>query len=254
MRGFWLFFWWAVPLLLLAAEPAAARPRDDAIAGAFRCSVIADSRQWLDCYYGAAQPVRAALGVPPALEAQIRLASAPPGGGTPRDEAVRDDVMSAAANCIRVVGDRAWLDCYYAAATPMRAALGLAVPQGTHVAPPPPPPMPQVASAMPPPPKPSGPPPMPRAGGMFTGLFNEAKPVVRSQAMQSFSFNRHGGFIVTLDDGQVWEQVDEDEVEHPAHWKRQPAEMLVTITPAVMRTFTMTVSGEYGIYKVKRVR
>ena len=66
--------------LLLAAQPAASRPRDDALAGAFRCSVIADSRQWLDCYYGAAQPVRAALGLAPALAAQVRLAVFTAGG------------------------------------------------------------------------------------------------------------------------------------------------------------------------------
>ncbi len=45
--------------------PAAARPRDDAMSAAFRCAVIGEARQWLDCYYGAAQPVRAALGMPP---------------------------------------------------------------------------------------------------------------------------------------------------------------------------------------------
>jgi hypothetical protein len=30
--------------------------------------------------------------------------------------------------------------------------------------------------------------------------------------------------------------------------------MLVTISPAVMRTFSMKVQGEYGLYKVKRVQ
>lgn len=245
--------WWVVPFLLLAALPAAGRPRDNAIAGAFHCSVIADSRQWLDCYYGAAQPVRDALGLAPALATQVRLAGSPPAGGAPRDEAVRDDVMSAAANCIRLAGDRAWLDCYYAAATPMRAQLGLAVSaQGPRVAPPP---MPQIASAAPsPPPVPSGPPPMPRSGGMFTGLFSDAKPVVHSVPMQSYSFRRLGGFVVTLADGEVWEQVEGDEVEHPAHWRRPAEEMLVTISPAVMRTFGMKVAGEYGMFKVKRVR
>jgi len=246
-------FWWIMPLLLLAAQPAAGRPRDDALAGAFRCSVIADSRQWLDCYYGAAQPVRNALSLAPALAAQVRLANAPPAGGTPRDEAARDDVMSGAAGCIRAAGDRAWLDCYYAAATPMRAALGLSVPVGAAA--PPPPPMPRMASAAPPPrPVPSGPPPMPRTGGIFTGLLSASKPVVKSIPMQSFSFNRAGGVIVTLADGEVWEQVTEDEVYHPARWNRQPQEMLVTISPAVMRTFSMKVQGEYGLYKVKRIR
>ena len=62
-------------LRLLAAAPAQARPRDEALSGAFRCAGVADSHQWLDCYYGAAQPVRAALGMPPALPAQIKLAS-----------------------------------------------------------------------------------------------------------------------------------------------------------------------------------
>ncbi len=249
------WFWWMVPFLLLAAQPAAARPRDDAIAAAFHCSVIADSHQWLDCYYGAAEPVRTALGLASALAAQVRLAASPPAGGAPHDEAVRDDVMSAAANCIRAAGDRAWLDCYYAAATPMRAALGLSVPaQGAQRAAPPAP-MPHVASAAPAaPPVPSGPPPMPRSGGMFTGLFSEAKPVARAIPMESFHFNRSGGFTVTLADGEVWEQVEGDYVDHPAHWRKQPSQMLVTVTPAVMRTFAMTVSGEYGLYKVRRIR
>jgi hypothetical protein len=255
-----LRYWWTVPFLLLAAQPATGRPRDDALAGAFRCSVIGDSRQWLDCYYGAAQPVRTALNLAPALPAQVALATAPPAGGAPRDEAVRDDVMSGATGCIRAAGDRAWLDCYYAAATPMRVQLGLAAPAAQRVAPAPPS-RPQMASAAPPPPRPispesrpSGPPPMPRAGGMFTGLFSEAKPLVRNMPMQSFSFKRAGGFVVTLADGQVWEQVEEDEVYHPAHWRKQPSQMLVTITPAVMRTFAMKVSGEYGLYKVRRLR
>src|SRR3954470_7843013 len=95
------YFWW-LPVFLVLVVPAQARPRDDVLSGAFRCAVIADSRAWLDCYYGAAQPVRAALGMPPALAAQTKLAAAPPAGGAPRDEAVRDDVMSNAAGCIRV--------------------------------------------------------------------------------------------------------------------------------------------------------
>src|SRR3954470_3757509 len=138
--------WWILPFALLAAQPAASRPRDDALSGAFRCSVIADSRQWLGWYYGAAQPGRTALNLAPALAAQVRLANAPPAGGAPRDEAARDDVMSGAAGCIRAAGDRAWLECYYAAATPMRVQLGLAAPAAQRVAPAPPS-RPQMASA-----------------------------------------------------------------------------------------------------------
>src|SRR5438552_8015706 len=125
MRSVW---WFSVPVIAVLTTPAQARPRDDALSGAFRCAAIGDSRTWLDCYYGAAQPVRAALGMSPALVAQIKLAASPPAGGIPRDEAARDEVMAAAAACNRVVGDRPWLDCYYAAAQPMRVQLGLSAP------------------------------------------------------------------------------------------------------------------------------
>ena len=95
---------------------------------------------------------------------------------------------------------------------------------------------------------------MPRSGGMFTGLFSDARPVVKSMPMRDFSFNKRGGVIVTLADGQVWEQVEEDEVYHRANWRKAPAQMLVTVTPSVMRTFAMKVEGDYGLYKVKRTR
>jgi hypothetical protein len=246
---------WALVLgvAVLAALPAQARPRDDALSGAFRCAVIADSHQWLDCYYGAAQPVRAALGMPAALVGQVKLAAVPPAGGAPRDESVRDDVMAGAANCNRVVGDRPWLDCYYAAAVPMRSALGLSVPALATVKPMLPPP-PVMAYAPPPPAKPAGPPPMPRSTGLFNGMFNNIKPVVRGVPMQSVTFNGNGAFTVTLSDGEVWTQAAEDEVYHPAHWRNPGPDMLVTIAPDAMHTFTMTVSGESRFYKVRRIR
>ncbi|HEY4077469.1 MAG TPA: hypothetical protein VGM26_11125, partial [Rhizomicrobium sp.] len=49
-----------VPTLALADA------REDVIAGVTRCAVLTDDRQWLDCYYGAAQPMRADLGLAPA--------------------------------------------------------------------------------------------------------------------------------------------------------------------------------------------
>lgn len=246
-------FWW-LPILLVLAMPAQARPRDDVLSGAFRCAVIADSRMWLDCYYGAAQPARAALSMPPALAAQVKLAAAPPAGGAPRDEAIRDDVMSSAAGCIRVTADRAWLDCYYSAAAPMRVQLGLAAPQAVAK----PAAAPQLASAAPPvrpvATRPAGPPPMPRSTGLLNGLIDDMKPIVRNMPMQSYVMDKSGAFTVTLADGQVWKQAAEDEVYHPARWRKQAQEMQVTITPAVMHTFNMKVEGESKSYKVRRVR
>lgn len=56
-------------------SPAVADTRDGVLAAAARCSSISDPRMWLDCYYGAAQPMRAQLGLPPAPVAQTRLVS-----------------------------------------------------------------------------------------------------------------------------------------------------------------------------------
>jgi hypothetical protein len=251
MRRLW---WILVPAILGLAAPAQARPRDDALSSTVRCGVIADSRQWLDCFYGAAQPVRAALGLGSALPAQIALAASPPSGGQPRDEAVRAEVVSAAASCMRMPEDRPWLDCYYAAATPMRAQLGLSAPQAAaRIAPVPvPAPVPQFASVQPPP-KPAGPPPMPRKTGMLAGIFNSPKPVVKNMPMQSLEQDKSGAFTITLADGQVWKQDAEDEVYHRARWHKPASEMEVTITPDAMHTFIMTVGDEGYMYKVHRI-
>ncbi len=250
MRHIW---WFLVPALLSLVAPAQARPRDDALSGAIRCGAIADSRQWLDCYYGAAQPMRTALGLSPALAAQVQLAASPPAGGQPRDEGVRAEVVAVAAGCMREAGDRPWLDCYYAAAMPMRVQLGLSAPQA--VTRPAPAPVQQFASAAPAPAplkKPAGPPPKPRNSSLFTGMFSTARPIVRDMPMASYEFNKSGAFTVTLEDGQVWEQSPEDETYHPARWRKEASEYAVTIVPAAMRTFTMTVDGY--MHKVRRVR
>jgi hypothetical protein len=60
-------------LMIPLAGPAQADARGDVLAGISRCAGIADDRTWLDCIYGAAQPMRAQLGLAPALAAQTQL-------------------------------------------------------------------------------------------------------------------------------------------------------------------------------------
>lgn len=55
--------------------------RDQVLSGIGRCGVIHDNRVWLDCVYGAQQPMRALLNLPPAPEYQQRLV--PPPGAAP---------------------------------------------------------------------------------------------------------------------------------------------------------------------------
>src|ERR1700759_681114 len=69
----------------LAPLPALADARVDVVNGLARCAVLTDDRQWLDCYYGAAQPMRAQLGLTPAPQAQLQLqqqVQRPPAIGT----------------------------------------------------------------------------------------------------------------------------------------------------------------------------
>lgn len=65
-------------LLLLTQGAVAGPKRDEVMSGAARCEGIADDRVWLDCFYGSAQPMRAALGLPPAPATQTKLVP-PPG-------------------------------------------------------------------------------------------------------------------------------------------------------------------------------
>ena len=95
---------------------------------------------------------------------------------------------------------------------------------------------------------------MPRSAGLFAGMFDDAKPIVRGMPMQRYNFDRAGAFTVTLMDGQVWRQAPEDEVYHPARWRKNAGEMLVTISPGVMHTFNMKVGDESHTYKVRRIR
>lgn len=60
-------------LSVACTAPALAGPREDSLAGISRCASLPDDRTFLDCVYGAMQPVRGELGLPPALPAQQRL-------------------------------------------------------------------------------------------------------------------------------------------------------------------------------------
>lgn len=64
-------------LFLAATLPCQAVSRDEAYDAFQRCRAIGDERTWLDCIYGAVQPVRAQLHLPPASETQIRLVPQP---------------------------------------------------------------------------------------------------------------------------------------------------------------------------------
>jgi hypothetical protein len=228
---------------ILSIGFAQARPRDDAMARAYHCAGQPATRVWLDCYYGAAQPVRAALGMAPAPAAQVQLSDAPPGTAEPADVALRDAAMAGAARCADVSGDRLWLDCYYAASNPVRTALGLPSLAGPPI----------LASAGPPPVpiSPSAPPPgRQRSTGFLSDIFGPT--VIEAQArMVRYSFGANKNFTVTLENGQTWRQLDGDT--GVANWRKAAATYLVIIRSGAMGSHNLTVKDAPGMFKVKRV-
>jgi hypothetical protein len=163
-----------------------------------------------------------------ASETQVQLAVNPP-AGTPQNQAVRDGVVREAARCDGE--DRAWLDCYYAAAQPMRILLGLA-PAPQHV-------QSAVAEAG----------QAPRVKELPSGnwLLGSRKGV--TARLKDYHRDKDGRFTVTLANGEVWRQTAGD-VHHPELFK--PAESyVVTISRGALGSTNLQLDGEQGLYKVE---
>jgi len=229
-KRIWLL---AAAALLLTICPLSARTRDDVITGMFRCAAIGDTRVWLDCYYGAAQPVRAALGMIPAQQAQVRLAQNPPASAPAGDPGPRYQVTAEALRCNGVADERQWLNCYYAAAGPVRAQLGL--PPAPQAPPPIPGNAPMVASA-----RPGG---QPAPG-------HAALPTAGWVQMSSYRFNRNGIFTIVLANGQQWQQLSGDT--NLAHWHKPAESYQIRITRGALHSLNLKVKGEAANYKVER--
>jgi hypothetical protein len=176
----------AAPVLV---SPVLAAPRDDVKAGSERCDVFTDDRTWLDCYYGAAQPMRAKLGLQPAPPSQQNLVPAFTPGA-------------------------------YPAAHP-----GLT----------------QTVAA----------PPVEKPG-FFTRLMTPTtqKPGPPTR-MTSYKFDANGRFTVTLANGEVWRQVLGDS--RQARWRNQPATYVVVIMPGTELGEQQMKVGKDEVYQVKLV-
>jgi hypothetical protein len=149
---------------------------------------------------------------------------------------VRDEVLSGAARCDNIPDNRAWLDCFYGSAQPMRSLLGLQpAPQAQLKLVPPvnvAPPRKAVAAR-----------PAPRSGGFLADLLGSTKPVVSDMPMQSYRFAPDRTFTVTLKNGDIYQQEESDLVF--ASWKGAAANYRVTITASADK-YIMRVKGEPG--------
>jgi hypothetical protein len=168
-----------------AAAPARADTRDDVLGSIQRCGVIRDDRTWLNCVYGAQQPMRAQLGLPAAPDFQQRLVPPPQ----------------------------------------------------TAVAPPP------VRSVARPAPR--------RRAGFFDTLVGNTPPVTTAR-MASYSYDKAGAFVVTLENGQEWRQTDVGG--GTVSWLKPPSTYLVTITQGAFGSYSLHTDDTPHSYKVERVK
>ena len=154
----------------------------------------------------------------------------------------REDVMNASERCAAITDDRAWLDCYYGAAQPMRAHLGLS-------------PVPQRQLGLVPPPGKGAPPrPQPAAAQSKPGFFGRMfahKGVSEEPQMVTYRFDDAHLFTVTLSDGSVWRQSPGDP--HRANWHKPPREYRVSVSKGYDGTGIMDPHDGYQ-YEVQRVR
>jgi hypothetical protein len=171
----------------LLVQPALGDTRDDVYAAMQRCRIIQDDRAWLDCTYGAQQPMRARLRLSPAPEFQQRLVP------------------------------------------PAASSLGVAVvPQS------------MLPSAQPPPSV------QPHRRASFMQILTGSAPPVAVSALASVQYDSQGAFVATLQNGQVWHQVN-------AVGARAPLKVgaRITVTPGALGSYNLQASNAPSTYKVE---
>ena len=115
---------------------------------------------------------------------------------------VREDVFAAMHRCSTIQDDRTWLNCIYGAQQLMRAKLGLTPApdfQQRLV-----PPAPFAAT------RPIASETVPQVShkeGVLQ-IFNTATPALVVSVLVGVRYDEQGGFIATLENGQVWHQVN----------------------------------------------
>jgi hypothetical protein len=183
-----LFFLMAACGLLLS-QAAFADTRDEVYARLQRCRVIQDDRAWLDCTYGAQQPMRAKLGLQPAPDFQQRLVPMPSSVNT-------------------------------ALASPAPA-------YNTPVAP---------RTAV-----------VPHRDASFLQVLTGSAPAIAASPLASVQYDANGAFIVTLQNGQSWHQVNTESSDKV----RFKIGAQVTVKPAALGSYNLQASGNPHVYKVK---
>ena len=157
----------------------------------------------------------------------------------------RDAVLANVQRCAGFTDNRTWLNCFYGAAQPMRARLGLSPAPGSQLD--------LVKNA------PQSAPPMKSDRGGLLGIgdmfssssSDEDFAGNAGMRLTAYSFGRDGLFTATLSDGEIWKQSPYDDLK--AHWSGQPSSYVVIVSADMLGSHTMRVKGDRD-YRVVRVK
>lgn len=70
--------------------------------------------------------------------------------------------------------------------------------------------------------------------------------------LTDYMINPYGRFTVFLDNGQIWTQLKGDTDQ--AHFPKDPRKVTVTVERGVFGSYSMTISGNPKLFKVKRLK
>jgi hypothetical protein len=171
----------------------------------------------------------------------------------------RDDVLEALGKCAAIADDKGRLACYDTLSP--RAKDVLAVPPETLAHPPTKEeqetwfgfdigglfgrgqkqttPQQFGSESVPPPPAQPGEPPKEEVESIAAGV-------------TEYSFTPFGKFIVFLDNGQIWRQIEGDADQ--AHFSKVATDNKVTIERGMLGSYNMLINGGEHVYKVRRVK
>jgi hypothetical protein len=155
----------------------------------------------------------------------------------------RDDVYAAMQRCRILQDDRAWLDCAYGAQQPMRAKLGLSPAPEFQQRLVPPPASSPAAAVVPQRPQPST---LPHRKASFLQILTGSAAPVAVSALASVQYDSQNAFVATLQNGQVWRQVNADGARAPLKVGAR-----ITITPGAMGSYNLQASDAPHMYKVE---
>lgn len=209
--------------LALSAVPATADSRDLVLERISRCYALADTRQYLECLYGAVQPLRGELGLPNAPQATsfapLFTQPVPQNGYSPKI------LPASAAPPPARIPQPVERDRGSAIANIFDGAMGIKTV---------------------------------KVPAEQFGLRNARPgPGVNvdhiTARMSQYSLDKATGyFTVTLDNGQVWQQQKGDE--HSPVWMRAASSYVATVSYGAGNSYNLVITGERQPYKVQRIR